>query len=152
MAALLIMGGVAAGMLASSATTASLAWRAPPRFPTTEQVASEPIDQGNAGRSWARTAFEGGLRRCPAMNAEFLAACEAEMKALQERPKLAYGSSGGPLLITKVVPEQPTEPYRPEQLELEPAMPEEPTEPVPAIAPVEAPTPINYPAAEPPAQ
>ncbi|HEV2569061.1 hypothetical protein [Sphingomonas sp.] len=145
-ALMLISGGVGAGVLASSITTSTVKWQRPSRIPMVEQVVSDPVDQGSAGRAWARTAFDGGLRRCPEMNAEFLAACQLEMKLLLERPKLAYGSYGGPLLITKYEPVPDIEPYRsaePDKLPLE-----EPVDPVPVVEVAEQPTPVNYPAAE----
>ena len=145
-ALMLVFGGVGAGVVASSLTTSSLAWQRPSRIPMTGQVLDEPIDQGNAGRNWARTAFDGGLRRCPEMNAEFLAACQAEMKVLLERPKLAYGSYGGPLLITKVEPSSRVEPYRPAEPDFEPPEMEEPLEPLPVIQAAAEPTPETYPA------
>jgi hypothetical protein len=151
-ALMLIFGGVGAGVLASSVTTSSLVWQRPSSIPMTEQVVSDPVDQGSAGRNWARTAFDGGLRRCPEMNAEFLAACQAEMKALLERPKLNLGSYGGPLLITKVEPVPEIEPYRPEPIGYDTLPLEEAVDPMPPVEPLEQPTPINYPAQEVPAQ
>ena len=146
--AMLIFGGVGAGVLASSLTSSAIAWRAPSRIPMVEQVVADPIDQGSAGRNWARTAFDGGLRRCPEMNAQFFAACQAEMKALMERPKLAYGSYGGPLLITKIEPAPEMEPYRPEPVAYDVSLPEDAPAPSPAIEAVDQPTPVNYPAEE----
>lgn len=102
--ALLVGGGVFMGVLASSLTTDALVWQPPSRIPTTEAPVQAAIDQVGAGQAWARTAFDGGLRQCPAMNAEFLAACQVEMKKLAERPAFPAGSYGGPLLITKVEP------------------------------------------------
>lgn len=143
---LLIFGGVGAGVLASSLTSASLVWQRPSRIPMTEQVIADPVDHGSAGRAWARTAFDGGLRRCPEMNAEFLAACEAEMKALLDKPKLAYGSYGGPLLVTRIEPVPGPEAYRP--AEAEPDLPPlgETVEAPAVIEAVMEPTPDNYPA------
>jgi hypothetical protein len=146
MLTMLLGGGVGAGVVASSVTSTSLRWQPPSSIPMTERALSEPVDQGNAGRSWARTAFEGGLRRCPEMNAEFLAACAAEMKALMEKPKFADGSYGGPLLVTKVAPAAAVEPYRPETPDYDvPPAPEPAGEPAMIDAPTE-PTPANYPA------
>lgn len=143
---MLLAGGVGTGVLTSSLTSASLKWQPPSSIPTTERLVVEEIDQGNAGRSWARTAFEGGLRRCPEMNAEFLAACAAEMKALTERPKFTEGTYGGPLLITKVVPAPAVETYRPKTPDYElPAIEEPVDQPAMLDAPAE-PTPVNYPA------
>jgi hypothetical protein len=148
---LLAAAGAGIGALASSVTSATIAWRAPARFAMTEPINHEPVDQSEAGRSWARVAFDGGLRRCPEMNASFLAACEAEMKALQERPAFAAGSYGGPLLITEVEPvaEPQDEGYRPRREpvpEIEVASLEE--VPAPTLEPDEV-TPANYPALEP---
>ena len=140
--ALLTLAGVGLGAVATSVTRASLKWQAPSRFAYTEQVAPEPIDHGEAGRSWARTAYDGGLRRCPEINPSFVAACQAEMKALAARPDFVPGSYGGPLLVTKYEPVTLPEPYR----AYEP-------EPMPVTAPepgaVDEPTPDNYPAASP---
>ena len=80
--ALLVGGGVMLGAFASSVTTDARVWRAPPELPTTDAPLATPVDQAGAGRGWARTAFDGGLRECPKINAEFLAACEAEFAAL----------------------------------------------------------------------
>lgn len=99
---LLIGGGAAAGALASRFTSDALVWRAPARFPSTANVALAGVDQAQAGKSWAQKAFDGGLRKCPAINPEFLAACEAEMKALTTRPAFPAGSYGGPLLTARV--------------------------------------------------
>lgn len=144
---LLMGGGIGVGALASSLTSASIAWRPPSRFAMTEPALPTPVDQAGAGRSWARSAFVGGLRRCPEMNAAFLAACEAEMKALIERPALLHGSYGGPLLVTKFEPAQKPriEPDRPTEPEMDLPLIEGP-----AVEPIEAeaePTPANYPAA-----
>lgn len=145
--ALLVMGGAGAGVLASSLTSDAVVWNAPPsRWANTEQVAAQPIDQARAGQNWARTAFSGGLKRCPPINNAFLAACEAEMKALASRPAFATGSYGGPLLITKVepVPEPEIAEYRPvAEPDLVPAS----YEIVEEALPVTEPTPENYPAA-----
>ena len=148
MGSLLICGGVAIGALASSLTSSAIVWRAAPRFPVTETVAQTAVDQAGAGQAWARAAFDGGLRQCPHMNAEFLAACHAEMKALMARPAFASGSYGGPLLITKIEPPG-LEPYRPEEPaggDLQPTIdaPEPPALAVDVAAEV---TPENYPAA-----
>jgi hypothetical protein len=147
--ALLVLGGVGAGVLASSLTNDAIVWRAPSRWAVTEPVSPAPVDQAKAGESWARTAFAGGLKRCPPINAAFLAACEAEMKALSSRPAFAAGSYGGPLLITKVepAPEQAFEPYRPaDEPALELASYEGNADP----PPTEEPTPDNYPATDAP--
>ncbi len=143
---MLILGGIGAGVLASSLTTSSIAWQRPSRIPMVEQAVSDAVDQGSAGRTWARTAFDGGLRRCPEMNAEFLAACQSEMKALLEKPKLAYGSYGGPLLITKVEPLPRLEPYRPAEPDYDLPPLEEPADPLPVIEAAAEATPENYPA------
>jgi hypothetical protein len=105
-AGLLIGGCVMLGALASTATSDALVWQAPPRIPVTGGPSAAPVDQAGAGRSWARSAFDGGLRRCPKITPEFLAACETEMEKLAARPEFPAGGYGGPLLITKVVPEQ----------------------------------------------
>ena len=107
--ALLIGGGAGLGAIASSFTSASLKPLVETRAPMTETAMVADIDQAAAAKSWARTAFDGGLRQCPAMNAEFLAACEAEMKALAAKPGIAPGSYGGPLLVTRVVEPQETD-------------------------------------------
>ena len=101
-ALLLILGGVALGTAVSSYTSANTSWRAAPRF-ATEAVASVN-DHAAAGRDWARTAFDGGLRQCPAMNPEFLVACENEMKTLTARPGTRQGPGTG-LLITTLAEE-----------------------------------------------
>ena len=148
---LLIGGGVMLGALASSATTDAWVWRAPPRIPITDSPVSTPVDQASAGQGWARTAYDGGLRQCPKMNAEFLAACEAEMKKLAARPEFAAGSYGGPLLITKVVSEQSDEGWEAQDRlespreELRPASFELPPDTAPE-QPAFTPTPGNYPA------
>lgn len=154
MALLLLGGGVAMGALAARLTTDSLVWRAPPRFAATGEAAVIEVDHAQAGKSWARKAFDGGLRQCPNMNPEFLAACQAEMKALAARPALPAGSYGGPLLVTRLEPsrddrawagyDRPEAPPPPRlrdadyDLEDEPIFPPEP---------VYEPTPDNYPAA-----
>ncbi|GAO38200.1 hypothetical protein SCH01S_10_00100 [Sphingomonas changbaiensis NBRC 104936] len=153
MGALIVGGGVVMGMLASSYTSDSLVWHAPaPEIPTTDAPVAPAIDQASAGQGWARTAFDGGLRQCPEMNPEFLAACQTEMKKLVARPAFAAGSYGGPLLITKVEP-TPSEDAWAAQDRLERPRPElEPTdfEPLPEPAPEPAfqRTPDNYPAVE----
>ena len=101
--ALLIGGGAGLGAIASSLTSASIRPVVETRAPMTETAMVADIDQAAAAKSWARTAFDGGLRQCPAMNAEFLAACEAEMKALAAKPGISPGRYGGPLLVTQVV-------------------------------------------------
>ncbi|MBA2919880.1 hypothetical protein GON01_09255 [Sphingomonas sp. MAH-20] len=149
---LLVGGGVMLGALASSATRDAWVWRAPPRIPVTDSPDSMAVDQASAGQGWARAAYDGGLRQCPKMNAEFLAACETEMKKLAARPEFAAGSYGGPLLITKMVPEQPDDGWdaqdrleRPRE-ELRPASFELPPDSAPEH-PAFTPTPDNYPAA-----
>lgn len=145
----LALAGIGMGAVASSLTSSAVQWRPVSRFAMTQPVPSEPVDQGQAGRSWARIAYDGGLRRCPEMNPQFVAACQAEMKALEARPALMAGSYGGPLLITKVepAPEPQLEPYRPEpmpELEME-MVPAAYTPEEPEVTP--EPTPDNYPAA-----
>lgn len=166
---MLILGGIGTGVVASSFTSDAVVWQAPlSRWTVPEQVEAQPIDQAKAGESWARTAFSGGLKTCPAINAAFLAACEAEMKLLAERPAFAAGSYGGPLLITKVepIPVPEIEEYEPEPpLELASyeetfastpaeagAQESQAPELNPALRPspgyaLAAPTPANYPAA-----
>jgi len=152
MAGLLVGGGVLLGALASSATTDAWVWQPPPQLPVTDAPVSTPVDQARAGEGWARTAFDGGLRECPKMNAEFLAACETEMKKLAARPEFAAGSYRGPLLITKIVSgqsddgweaqerlEHPREQFRQAGYAAGP-------DPVPEEPALE-PTPDNYPAA-----
>jgi len=140
--ALLTLTGAGLGAVATSVTRASLKWQPPSRFAYTEQVAPEPIDHGEAGRSWARTAYDGGLRRCPEMNPSFVAACQAEMKALAARPDFVPGSYGGPLLVTKYEPVTLPDVYRePEPMPL--------VAPEPVVEVVDEPTPDNYPAASP---
>lgn len=144
---LLVCAGVGGGVLASSLTTDSIQWRPAARFVFPETAPAVPTDQAGAGRSWAQTAFSGGLRRCPALNPAFLKGCEAEMKALQERPALPTGSYGGPLLITKVEPATPEpdfEPYQPDLLPAEPAWRD--TRFAPALDVSDQRTPDNYPA------
>jgi hypothetical protein len=154
---LLIGGGVILGAFASSITTDARVWRTPPpQFPVTDSAIGTPVDQGSAGRGWARTAFDGGLRVCPKMNAEFLAACEAEMKKLAARPEFPAGSYGGPLLVTKVVPAPPDIGWEAQDRLEEPREELRPADfdPLPEIAPVEPAferTPDNYPAAVEPA-
>jgi hypothetical protein len=104
---LLVGAGIMLGALASSVTTDALVWTPPPQMPVTDAAPATPVDQASAGKGWARTAFDGGLRQCPKMNAEFLAACQAEMKKLAARPDFPAGSYGGPLLITKLEPVPP---------------------------------------------
>lgn len=153
--ALLVGGGVMLGAFASSVTTDARVWRAPPELPTTDAPLATPVDQAGAGRGWARTAFDGGLRECPKINAEFLAACEAEMTKLAERPAFPAGSYGGPLLITKVVEPVRSEDAWEAQDRLEtprPAVQEADYEPLPVPPPDDPPferTPDNYPAAPP---
>ena len=157
MALLLTLGGAAAGAAWSQFTTDALVWRpVPSQVPMTDAPVAAPVDQVQAGQSWARSAFDGGLRKCPAVNAEFLAACESEMKALAARPALPLGSYGGPLLVTKVEPvarDPEIASYRPEQpafdnVRDEPDTPGyEDEEDGPAFGtPLEA-TPDDYPAA-----
>ena len=121
MGALLVCGGVGIGALASSLTTSAMVWSPSSRIPITEAPVDVAVDQGRAGQSWARAAFPGGLRRCPALNAAFLRACEAEIKALAERPAFAAGSYGGPLLITKVEPVSVEPDYAEEMSDFAPA-------------------------------
>lgn len=153
MGALIVGGGVMMGALASSYTSDALVSRAPaPEIPTTEAPVTTAIDQASAGQGWARTAFDGGLRQCPKMNPEFLAACETEMKKLVARPAFAAGSYGGPLLITKVEPEPSDDAWEAQDRlerprpELEPADFEPLPEPVPE--PAFQRTPDNYPSVE----
>lgn len=141
-ATLLACGGAALGMLASTMTSSAVSWRAPERFGDVEpQAVAVTVDQFSAGRGWARTAFDGGLRRCPSMNADFLAACEAEMKALEARPKFAAGSYGGPLLVTTYTPPEPAVETTAQS---EPIPAAEPAVPASIQAAFE-PTPENYP-------
>jgi len=153
--ALLLGGGVLMGALASSLTTDALVWHQPATIPVTDAPIATPVDQAGAGQGWARTAFDGGLRECPKINAEFLAACEAEMKKLAERPDFSAGSYGGPLLITKVVePDRVDDGWdAQDRLETPPPPPDlADYEALPAPAPTEPPferTPDNYPAAAP---
>jgi hypothetical protein len=101
--AAIIAAGLIAGAFASRITTESIVWQRPSEFPRVEGSAQrESVDQASAGRSWAQSAFNGGLKRCPEMNVEFLAACQAEMKALLARPTIQHGGYGGPLLVTKM--------------------------------------------------
>ena len=104
MGLLLACGGVGVGVLASSLTNSSIVWRAPPRIPTTDDPVQVDVDQASAAQAWARSAFDGGLRRCPQINPEFLAACQAEMKALTDRPAPTYVANDRELLITQVEP------------------------------------------------
>lgn len=148
---LLACGGAGIGMAWSSMTSSAVVWQRPAQFAELGPAPHQGVDQFAAGRSWAQAAYDGGLRRCPEMNADFVAACEAEMKALAARPDFAPGSYGGPLLVTTYEPPAPTVPEEHVSLaalesDAEPA----PTEPEPTIVPTafEA-TPDNYPAAEP---
>lgn len=149
---LLVGSGIGMGALASSLTSSAVVWRAPPAIPVTAEPVQTAPDHAGAGRAWARSAFNGGLRECPKMNPEFLAACQAEMKALAERPDFAAGSYGGPLRVTEIedaVPPPDFEPYIPEEPDLpDPALQADYDldPPSPAIAPPLAPTPPNYPA------
>ena len=114
--ALMIGGGAALGAIASSFTSANIKPIVQSQTPMTQTEMVADVDQENAAKNWARTAFDGGLRQCPAMNAEFLAACQAEMKALAARPAFAPVSHGGPLLLTKVEQSKPEPEYSdPEQ-------------------------------------
>jgi hypothetical protein len=118
MAMLLVSAGTAAGMLGSSLTSNAIVYRRPALYMTTEpQPLLAAVDHVSAGQSWARSAFPGGLRRCPAMNETFLVACEAEMKALSERPQFPDGSLGGPLQVTKIEPVPPPAETAPETLD-----------------------------------
>lgn len=147
---LLACGGAGIGMAWSSLTSSAVVWQRPASFAETEQQPGQSVDQFAAGRAWARAAFDGGLSRCPEMNADFVAGCEAEIKALKDRPRFGAGSDGGPLLITSYTPPAP-------RIEDEPALPTVEEEPpdlaqAPAPAPIPAmfePTPDNYPAAPP---
>ncbi len=150
---LLASGGAGLGMAWSSLTSSAVKWERPARFSELTPMAEQAVDQFSAGRSWAQAAYDGGLRRCPEMNADFIAGCQAEMKALAARPDFAPGSFGGPLLVTTyepAVPEVPVEEETPAMIErrVERALAAE--EPVPTVTPAsfEA-TPENYPAAEP---
>jgi hypothetical protein len=118
--ALLIGGGAGLGAVVSSFTSASIKPLAQTRAPMTQTAMIGSIDQESAAKNWARTAFDGGLRQCPAMNPEFFAACEAEMKALAARPGFVPGSYGGPLLVTKIV-EPKAETVSEEQEQVRPA-------------------------------
>lgn len=149
--ALLIGGGAFIGVLASSLTTDTLVWRPQSHIPMTESPVAAGTDQVSSGQAWARTAFDGGLRQCPDINPDFLAACQAEIEKLETRPAYAPGSYGGPLLITKVErttddhawdAQERLESYRPsrpppEDIVLPDAPDDQPFEPTPA----------NYPAA-----
>jgi hypothetical protein len=152
--ALLLGGGLGMGVLASSLTTDAVVWRPPATIPTTATPTATLIDQASAGRGWARTAFDGGLRDCPKINPEFLAACQTEMKKLSDRPVFLAGSYGGPLLITKIEPDRVDDGWKAqERLEtprapLEQAAYEPLPEPTPA-APSFEPTSDNYPAMPP---
>jgi hypothetical protein len=86
------------------------------------------------------------------MNAEFLAACETEMNKLVARPEFAAGSYGGPLLITKIVPEQSDDGWEAQDRLERPReeVRQASFEPLPDTVPDEPayePTPDNYPAA-----
>lgn len=140
------------GVLASSLTSDALVWRRPATIPTTDAPITTPVDQASAGRGWARTAFDGGLRDCPKINAEFLAACQTEMSKLSKRPAFPAGSYGGPLLITKYEPDRVDDGWEAqERIETARPAPEDvdyapPPEPTPVEPPFER-TPDNYPAA-----
>lgn len=85
------------------------------------------------------------------MNADFLAGCEAEIKALAARPDVAPGSYGGPLLITSYTPPESLLPDDEIVPAAEPAVENAEAaiaEPEPPIRPAAfEPTPENYPAA-----
>jgi hypothetical protein len=140
--------GAGIGMAWSSMTQSAVVWHRPAQIAEPMTEPGQGIDQFAAGRSWAQAAYDGGLRRCPEMNADFVAACQAEMKALAARPDFAPGSYGGPLLVTSYTP--PVDEALVDVAEPLPA-----AEPAPAIerpeptvipAAMEA-TPDNYPAA-----
>ncbi len=137
--AMLVCAGAGFGVLASSLTSNSIAWRPPARFHIVE---SRPdlarVDQAAAGQAWARSAFWGGLRRCPALNDAFVTACEAEIKALAERPDFA-GSYSAPLLVT-TIEHVGMEPYRPAEPDVQDAS-------YVPVKIVRERTPDNYPAA-----
>ena len=148
---LLISGGVALGTVGSTLTSSELKYRAASRYATTGRIVEiAGIDQMSAGKAWAQSAFPGGLRRCPQMNEGFLAACEAEIKALSERPAPIYGNYGGPLMVTTIEPSPEASPTKfereaaiEESRESQPAAYEEP--PAEALVATEK-TDENYPA------
>lgn len=145
---LLASGGAGLGMAWSSLTSSAVKWERPARFSELTPVAEQAIDQFAAGRSWAQAAYDGGLRRCPEMNADFIAGCQAEMKALAARPDFAPGSYGGPLLVTTYEPPVAKVPMEQDAVaEVEPEFPAEETAPALVPAAYET-TPENYPAAE----
>lgn len=157
---LLVCGGAGLGMAASSLTNTAVVWKGQSSFAVSEPVAeAAPIDHFASGRQWAQAAFDGGLRRCPPMNADFLAGCDAEMKALTARPDVLPGSYGGPLLITTYEPPTP-EAYEEAPIVEAPPRPSRnpdayPSENAPEAAFVPAsfePTPDNYPAGASPAE
>lgn len=121
--ALLVCGGVAVGAFASSFVTDAARFQRKPIhavWPTTSKV---DLAQDDAGRAWARSAFPGGLRKCPEMNPAFMAACRAEIEALMKQPAMMAGSYGGPLLVTTIEAEVPPVPVpepEPEPLPDEP--------------------------------
>ena len=148
-AALLVAGGVGLGAFASTLATEARMWQAPPRS-LEPMIEPAVVDHAAAGRSWARAAFDGGLRRCPDLNPVFVAGCDAELKALAARPAFQPGSYGGPLLITRIEPVAP-EPHAPGR-EDEPARAEHAEadlEVDEVLPPLLEPTPANYPAAAP---
>lgn len=153
---LLASGGAGLGMAWSGLTSSAVDWERPARFSEMAPVAEQAVDQFAAGRSWAQAAYDGGLRQCPQMNADFIAGCQAEMKALAARPDFAPGSYGGPLLVTTyepAVPEVPVEDETPAIIERRVEQELAAEEPVADLVPATyEPTPANYPAAEPPPQ
>lgn len=152
MALLLACGGAGLGMAWSGLTSSAVVWQRPARFADAGQPPAETVDQFAAGRGWAQAAFDGGLRRCPEMNADFVAACEAEMKALRARPAFAAGSFGGPLLVTTYTPPDPVIEDAPasslDEIEQDVERSIADPAPEPDILPAAfQPTPENYPAA-----
>jgi hypothetical protein len=156
MTLLLACGGAGLGTAWSSLTSSAVVWQRPVRFAETAPPAAQSVDQFAAGRYWAQAAFDGGLRRCPQMNADFVAACEAEMKALKDRPAFAAGSYGGPLLITTYTPperavEAPPAPSI-EEIESDAERSVVEHQPATVVPAAFEPTPENYPAAVPGAE
>lgn len=89
---MLVSGGALLGVGASAFTSSAIRWQSPARFysaSASEPLPREGVDQAASGEAWARSAFWSGLTRCPKMNPQFLAACEAEMAALESRPDFA---------------------------------------------------------------
>lgn len=148
--AMLVCAGAGIGALVSSLTTQSVVWRAPPLSPATTGTASVAVDQVQAGRAWARSAFDGGLRQCPEMNAEFLAACQAEMTALAERPVPPpdhYDDQPQVAAIEPLLPEDDPRSYDPEPLPAY-ARQDVAVRPAPPVEQGYDRGPVNYPAAE----